>query len=192
MKHDISRRNFLQAAGGLGGLLALGGLNWTEASAASTPGDYKALVCVFLFGGNDGHNTVVPLATNEYNAYKNLRGGLSLPPNQLLTINAGNVPYGLHYGLPNMQNLYGQGKAAIVANVGNLVQPTSRGNQQSLPTQLFSHSDQVVQIQTGAPDTSFGTGWVGRIADIMKPTNAGTSFPTSIAINGTALFCTGD
>lgn len=192
MKHEISRRNFLQAAGGLGGLLALGGLNWTKAFAATPPNDYKALVCVFLFGGNDGHNTVVPLATNEYNAYKALRGGLSLPPNQLLTINAGNVPYGLHYGLPNMQNLYGQGKAAIVANVGNLVQPTSRGNQQSLPTQLFSHSDQVVQIQTGAPDTSLGTGWGGRIADVMKPANAGTSFPTSIAINGTALFCTGD
>ncbi len=194
MKHDISRRNFLQATGGLGGLLALGGLNWTKAFGATTaPNDYKALICVFLQGGNDGHNTVVPLATNEYTAYKNLRGGLALPPNHILAINsAGNTPYGLHYGLPNMQSLYNQGKMAVVANVGNLVQPTARNNQQSLPTQLFSHSDQVVQIQTGAPDTSLGTGWGGRIADAMKPANAGTSFPTSIAINGTALFCTGE
>jgi uncharacterized protein (DUF1501 family) len=192
MKHEISRRNFLQSTAGLGGLLALGGLNSTKAFGATTPNDYKALVCVFLFGGNDAHNTVVPLAANEYTAYQNLRGGLALPPSQILPINAGNASFGLHYGLPNVQNLYNQGKAAIVANVGSLVKPTQRNNLQIVPSQLFSHSDQVIQMQTGAPDTSFGTGWGGRVADLMKPLNAGTSFPTSISITGNSLFCNGD
>lgn len=192
MKQEISRRNFLQTIGGLGGLFALSQMNLVRAAAASQPNDYKVLVCVFMFGGNDGHNTIVPLSASEYNSYTAQRGVLALPPAKLLAINAGNTPYGLNYGLPKMQNIYNQGKMAVVANVGNLVQPTTRGNQQNLPTQLFSHSDQVVQMQTGATDASLGTGWGGRVAEIMKPANAGSNFPTSISMNGTALFSTGD
>lgn len=192
MKQDISRRNFLQTLGGLGGLLALGQFNLVKAATVSQPNDYKALVCVFMFGGNDGHNTVVPLATGEYTSYTAMRGVLALPPAKLLTINAGNTAYGLNYGLPKMQSVYNQGKMAVVANVGNIVQPTTRSNQPKLPTQLFSHADQVVQMQTGATDSSLGSGWGGRAAELMQWANAGTNFPSSISMNGAALFSTGD
>ncbi|MBS1795143.1 MAG: DUF1501 domain-containing protein [Acidobacteria bacterium] len=189
-QHSISRRNFLGMTAGFGALAALGNLSALTANA-QTAGDYKALVCVFLFGGNDGHNTVVPLAGGEYTAYQSLRGGLALPPNQLLAINAGGTQYGLHYGLPELQTLYTQGRAAIVANVGNLVRPTTRADLSQVPNQLFSHSDQVAQVQSGAPDGSLGTGWGGRLADLMQTVNTNPDFPPSISFNGTAVFATG-
>jgi uncharacterized protein (DUF1501 family) len=188
-KNTISRRNFLGMSASFGALAALSNFNFAQAQ--TSPADYKALVCVFLFGGNDGHNAVVPLSGGEYTAYQNLRGGLSLAPNELLAINSGNVPYGLHYGLPELQNLYVQNKMAIVANVGNLVKPTSKTDLTELPTQLFSHADQIVQMQNGSPNGALGTGWGGRTADTMLSTNANSNFPPSVSFNGTALFCAG-
>jgi uncharacterized protein (DUF1501 family) len=192
-KNGISRRGFMQLGIGLGAFAALGRL---QAARASTFTDYKALVCVFLFGGNDGHNCVVPLDSVGYNNYKTARAGLTLPPSQLLPISAsGNAPYGLHYGLPELQGIYNQGHLAILANAGMLVQPITR--QQYLapnpvvPTNLFSHADQVVQMQTGAPNASSGTGWGGRAADLMAQANASANFPTSISMAGPSLFCTG-
>lgn len=189
-KHTVSRRNFLGMTASFGALAALS--NFSALSAdAQTPGDYKALVCIFLFGGNDGHNTVVPLASGEYAAYQNLRGGMGLNPNEILAISSNGAPYGLHYALPELRNIYNQGKMAIVANVGNLVRPTTRTDLGQVPTQLFSHSDQVSQMQSGAPDGSLGTGWGGRTSDIMQPSNAGTNFPPSISFNGSSLFSNG-
>src|SRR5882724_7214903 len=112
--HEISRRGFMQAGLSLGAFAALSRLQIASAAPAS---DYKALVCIFLFGGNDGHNTVVPLNGANYNNYKVNRAGLALPLNQLLPINTlSNTPYGLHYGLPELQGLYQQNKVAILAN----------------------------------------------------------------------------
>ena len=190
-RSTISRRNFLQASASFGLLAALGRLPLASAAPAQ---DYKALVCVFLFGGNDGHNTVVPLAGAQYAAYTAARGGLALPPNQLLAIgDQTQGAFGLHYGLPELQNLYQQGRMAIVANVGMLVRPTSYADAQAnnqLPTNLRSHADQIQQMHTGFPSASGGSGWGGRTADLMQAANAGTSFPVSISLNGTALFCT--
>ncbi len=194
-KAMISRRNFMQAGAGVGMLAALGQLNLAHA-AAPVQQDYKALVCLFMFGGNDGHNTVIPLAPNQYAAYQAARGGVGLPQNQILPISdAAQGQFGLHPLMPEMQALYGQGKAGVIANVGMLVQPTSWQQFQAgtqLPTQLRSHSDQVVQMQTGYPNTGGSTGWGGRVADLLQGSNAGSTFPTSIAIGGSALYCSGN
>jgi uncharacterized protein (DUF1501 family) len=197
-KNGISRRGFMQLGLGVGAFAALGRLADTlNVAHASTFPDYKALVCIFLAGGNDGHNTVVPLDPAGYNNYKAARAGLALPPSQLLAVNtSNNAPYGLHYGLPELRALYTQGRLAILANAGMLVQPVTRQQFLSpnavVPTNLFSHADQVVQMQTCAPNASSGTGWGGRTADLMQQANAGADFPTSISMAGTSLFCTGN
>src|SRR3978361_1729864 len=122
--NEVSRRGFMQLGLSLGAFAALSRLKIARAAPVS---DYKALVCIFLFGGNDGHNTVVPLNGANYNNYKINRGGLALPLNQLLPINTlSNSPYGLHYGLPELRTLYQQSKLAILANTGMLVQPLTR------------------------------------------------------------------
>ena len=135
----ISRRTFLQLSAGFGMLAGLGRLSTVEAA-----NDYKALVCIFLLGGNDGHNMVVPLAQPQYAAYSQSRPGLALGPAQLLNINDGvQGPYGFHFSMPELQSLYNQGKMAVLANVGMLVQPTSYANQNNpgfpLPLNLRSH-----------------------------------------------------
>src|SRR5262245_57922109 len=96
----ISRRNFLQLGASAAMLLGLDPLRLASAAAAT---DYKALVCLFLFGGNDGHNLVVPLNPQQYSAYVNARGYLALPQNQLLPISDSlQGPFGLHYAMPEM------------------------------------------------------------------------------------------
>ncbi|MGD9762704.1 MAG: DUF1501 domain-containing protein [Candidatus Binatia bacterium] len=196
MSNDaISRRNFLQLTASLGVVLGLGRFSRAHAQAGS---DYRALVCVFMFGGNDGHNMVVPLQSAQYSAYAAARGGLALRQNELLGISdAAQGSFGLHYGMPEMQRLYGLGKLAILANVGMLVQPTTYAQSISgspLPMNLRSHADQVVQMQTGTPDAGAGTGWGGRTLDLLTYNygyNSSTSFPVSISMDAPALFCDG-
>lgn len=191
--NHFSRRTFLQLSASAGMLAALGQLKVAEAAQAS---DYKALVCIFLFGGNDGHNTVIPLSQSEYAAYAGKRGSLALSGNQLLPITTTTGgQYALHYGLAEMQPLFQQGKLAVVANTGILNEPTTLQQYQQkavpLPTQLFSHSDQIVQMQAGVPSTSASSGWGGRIADLVQASNANTTFPVSVSFNGSALFVAG-
>lgn len=191
MKQDFSRRNFLKLTASTGLVAALGQFDLAEAAAQNA--DYKALVCIFLFGGSDGHNTVVPLATNEFNAYLNARGGLALTGNKLLPITTTTGgQYALNYGLVELQTLFQQGKLAIVANTGMLNQPTTKQQYQQnavpLPSQLFSHSDQIVQMQAGL---AANTGWGGRICDLVQANNANSTFPASLSFNGSALFCNG-
>ncbi|MEW6130445.1 MAG: DUF1501 domain-containing protein [Acidobacteriota bacterium] len=192
-QHTISRRNFLQLGASFGMVAALGRFNFVEAAQAP---DYKALVCVFMFGGNDGHNLIVPLASPQYSAYTTARGSLALPINQLLSVNDSTLgAFGFHYGMPEIQSLFQQSRCAVVANVGNLVRPTSYADYQAatqLPVQLRSHSDQVAQMQTAVPSSSGSTGWGGRTVDAMQARNAGTSFPVSISMNSPALFCVGN
>jgi uncharacterized protein (DUF1501 family) len=177
-------------------LMGLGRFQWAQ--AATVP-DYKALVCLFMLGGNDGHNTVVPLNSVQYNAYVAARGALALPQNQLLAISDPvQGAFGLHYAMPELQALYTQGKMALLANVGMLVQPTtytqSLQSSYPLPLNLRSHADQVVQMQTGVPNAGGSTGWGGRTLDLMEfaySYNSSTSFPVSISMNSPALFCAG-
>ncbi len=194
-QHRITRR---QLIGGLGGTALLARLGRINALAQNAPPDYKALVCIFLSGGNDGHNTLVPLTQSEFNAYSTIRGSVALPDNNgplLSVVTPEGVPYGLNPGLAAIHPLWAQGRLAMLANTGMLVQPVSRqqflANTVPVPTNLFSHSDQIQQMQSGVPSTSAATGWAARALDVIQSMNGASTFPASVSINGPALFCTG-
>lgn len=196
-----SRRAFLKdslksvtALGAMGAMAKFGEIN----ALASAGSGYQALVCIFLAGGNDGHNTVIPISTAEqnYSLYQQGRGGLALAQNSLLPIANGSDVYSLHPSLAGLQELYTQGKAAVLANVGMLVQPTNRSvytsnNNALLPASLFSHSDQTGQWQSAIPNGIASTGWGGRIADALQSQNSGAIFPPITTASSCGLFCTG-
>ena len=193
---SLSRRRWLA---GTGAASLLTRLEWMNAFAQSTTPDYKALVCIFLAGGNDGHNTVVPLTQAQFNAYKAARGSLALPDGNtgpfLQVSTPDGTPYGLNSGLAAIHPLWAQGKFAVLANTGMLMQPVTRtqflANNVPLPTNLFSHADQAQQMQSGIASTSGGTGWGGRAADLVQPLNGASSFPAALSMSGPSLFCTG-
>jgi uncharacterized protein (DUF1501 family) len=185
----------------------------TVENAPSVPGDYRALVCIFMQGGNDGNNTVIPnhsdASISNYTAYSNARNtaGLAIAQSALLPISVPRIS-GLTYGLnPNLgmvtgginngiHELWAQGKMAIVTNTGTLVQPMTRTQYQNgtikKPFQLFSHSDQVSQYQSGRSDTPSFTGWGGRISDRRtQPDNPSGLVPMITSINGAQLFTAG-
>jgi uncharacterized protein (DUF1501 family) len=194
--NDLSRRRFIgracAAVGATGMLSALAQLRMIGALAAdSVPTDYKALVCLFLYGGNDSNNLLVPTDTSDYNIYATDRTVLALPQSALLPISpktySDGRTWGLHPSMPEMQSLFASGKLAILANTGTLVQPVSLAQYNSgsvaLPPQLFSHANQQVQWQSSVPNQPFTTGWGGRLADIVNAlnTNPKISMLTSVA-----------
>ena len=195
-----SRREFLKdsirsitALSGLGTLAKFGEINALAAGSG-----YQAMVCIFLAGGNDGHNTVVPLSTAQqnYSLYQAGRQTLALPQASLLPIANGNDAYGLHPSLVEIQSLYNQGKASVLANVGMLVQPISRAaylsnNSAIVPASLFSHSDQTSQWQTAIPNGIASSGWGGRMTDVLQPQNSAAIFPPITTTSSCGLFCTG-
>jgi len=197
-----SRREFLRDAirsvSAVGALGALGKLGQMNAMAAGGSG-YQALVCIFLSGGNDGHNSVIPIATEQQNfsLYQSVRGPMALPQSSLLPIDNGSDVYGLHPSLPEIQGLYKARVAAVLANVGMLVQPINSAtyhtnNSAIVPNALFSHSDQAGQWQSSIPTGLANTGWGGRIADFLQSSNAGATFPAATSTNGSSLFLTGN
>ena len=196
-----SRRAFLRQAAALSsaGLASHFDLiSGIGAANAQTASDYKALVCVFMFGGNDGNNTVIPLDSAEYAEYAAARptvSGIQLAQGSLLPIlptNSG-TPLGLHPALVQVQALFNQNKAAVLANVGTLLAPTSQAqyNAGQRPLSLYSHSDQQAQWQSSISGGAAGTGWGGRLADSVAPYNAATGFPVITSLDGTVLFATG-
>jgi uncharacterized protein (DUF1501 family) len=192
-----SRRTFLRHAGTL--TTAAGFHRFATVNAlAQTAADYKALVCVFLLGGNDSHNMVIPLSGPNAETYKSVRSSLALPNANatLLPVTATDgAAFGLNSGLTAIHPLWAQRKLAVMANVGVLTQPTTRAQYlagTALPSNLFSHSDQVIAMQTANVAGSGGTGWAGRVADSVNPLNGGSSFPASISMAGSVLFCTGN
>jgi uncharacterized protein (DUF1501 family) len=161
---------------------------------------YKALVCVFLTGGNDSNNMVVPKHAEGYAQYTAARGGafgLAIPQANLLSISPpamGGLEFGLHPNLTDLHTLWGQGKLAVVANVGTLVQPITRAGYQSgapRPLQLFSHSDQVDQFRTAISSYRATTGWGGRVADRTSTLNPGAALPMITSITGASVFING-
>ena len=194
----MNRRRFLQSLSAFGASPLLPQF-LSSAMAADTSG-YKALVCVFLFGGNDCHNTVVPFTTAEYNAYSAARGGpaeangLALPQGALLPL-SGNT-FGLHPALTNMASMFNVNrKLAVVANTGVLLAPTTLAEYKNksvpLPPQLFSHSDMQSHWQTMHADYPADTGWGGRLADLFRTANSGR-LPVSVSLGGGGLFMKGD
>jgi uncharacterized protein (DUF1501 family) len=191
-----NRRSFIRcaslaAAGNAIGLRPFGALNALAQSAAG----YKALVCVFLYGGNDANNTFIPYDTTGYNNYAQIRGPLAIAQNQLLPLTP--LPnFALNPNLPDIQTLFNNNTAAIVANVGTLVAPTTRAQflaNQSLPTNLFSHPDQQLEWQNAAQSGATPTGWAGRIADTLNSSyNPNGLVPMITSVAGDTLFCNGN
>ncbi len=216
-----NRRQFLrQAACAALGTTSLASTVWNlrsiRAATANnreldSPGDFKALVCLFLYGGNDANNLIVPTDTSDYNAYAAARQVLALPQASLLPISpltySDGRSFGLHPALtdaptgngpnlPGLRNLFAQGKLAFVNNVGTLVAPVTRADfladTAALPPQLFSHNDQSVHWQTSIPDQPPRTGWGGRLADLLISMNGAAQISMSISVAGTNVFQIGN
>jgi uncharacterized protein (DUF1501 family) len=166
-------------------------------NAYAQSSDYKALVCIFLFGGNDSGNMVIPY--DDYASYAAARPETSvgIPQASLLPINppSAGATFGLHPSLTGLHELWGMGRLGVVCNVGPLVEPTSRaaylaGSAQR-PLNLFSHSDQQNQWQTSISTAGSASGWGGRIADQTRALN-GTTFPQITSLAGTPIFTSGN
>ncbi len=170
-------------------------------AAAAPLADYKSLVCVFLYGGNDGNNVIVPALGSDYTQYAGARAGLALPQSSLLALQPLATPpgdsrqWGLHPSLAKVQTMFNSGRAALVANVGPLVAPLTRdeflNRTAAVPPQLFSHSDQTVHWQTSLPDQPALTGWGGRAADLLYALNENAQISMSISVSGTNTFQVG-
>ncbi|HUP92311.1 MAG TPA: DUF1501 domain-containing protein [Solimonas sp.] len=159
----------------------------------TAPG-YKALVCVFMAGGNDGFNTVIPLTQEKYDLYSAARLNLAIPQAQLLPLNA-TAPDGASYGMQQatteLCQLFNSGRAAVVGNLGSLAYPVNRDDylaSRRLPARLFSHNDQADQWQSTATDGAASLdGWAGRLADVLSGANGNAELPVNISVAGANL-----
>jgi uncharacterized protein (DUF1501 family) len=158
--------------------------------------DYRALVCVFLNGGNDGNNMFLDL--NQYSQYSTTRNAAQLAIAQASFLPVSPVSggsFGFHPNMPEMQSLFNQGKLAVLCNNGPLVEPLTRTTYQNgtgkKPLQLFSHSDQVGLYQTAIANSVSQTGWGGRLADKTLGLNGAATFPSNVSIAGVNLYLTG-
>ncbi len=205
-----SRRDFIRrsccCAAALGAAANFSRFGLVNALAQGTS-DFRALVCVFLFGGNDANNLLVPNDSTGYANYQTIRvplanGGLALAQGTLLPITAktaqnGSTLFGLHPQLTGVQQLFENGNLAFLANVGPLAQPVTRaqylGSSLPVPVNLFSHADQQQQWQTCDVSGPGTTGWAGRTADnIQSIYNGASIFPPITSVAGSAIFCTGN
>jgi uncharacterized protein (DUF1501 family) len=203
--NDLSRRRFIgracAAVGATGMLSALAQLRMIGALAADAlPSDYKALVCLFLYGGNDSNNLLIPTDSADYQIYSTDRTVLALPQSTLLPIApktySDGRTWGLHPSLVEVQQLFAQGNLALLANTGTLVQPVTLAQYNAgtvaLPPQLFSHANQQVQWQSSVPDQPFTTGWGGRLADIVNSLNSNPKISMSVSVAGENSFQVGN
>lgn len=193
----FSRRRFIRLGAASIGSLALRPLGLLPAMAQSDSPEYRALVCVFLFGGNDSNNMVIPSDAQNFAAYTQIRSNLALTAAQLtgdVTAKSTGAPYAFHGMMPEIASLFSNGELAVVANVGSLVQPVTRdqylGRSAPLPVNLFSHSDQQLEWQTSAPEQNSGTGWGGRVADLIASQNS-SAFPPFFSVAGNTIMGAG-
>jgi len=199
----LSRRQLLRhgacSVAGAAGLNALWNLGLISSAAAQGGGDdYKALVCVFLFGGCDSFNLLVPRDSAHYNPYAAARQNLAVPQNQLLPITPNTSDgslYGLHPSCPELQTLFGSGKLALVANVGSLLYPITKAQFKNdsvqKPPQLFSHYNQQIQWMTSISDSNAGYGWAGRTAELLHSLNGASALSMNITMLGANTFQVG-
>ena len=201
----VSRRNFLRqsACASLGVTALVNSLAQMRLVHAAVSGaavdDYRALVCIFLAGGNDSNNLLVPRSGELRTDYESGRGTLALPTSALHPISPTNDSreFGLHPNCPDIAALFDAGSLAFVSNVGTLAFPVADrdayfSGATPLPPQLFSHSDQQTQWQSSIADQPFRTGWGGRAADLLNASyNAGANVSMSISLAGTNSFQVG-
>ena len=200
---DFSRREFIRQAlcaavgtvGTTNAIRDLRLLNAAIAQSASTITDYKALICIFMQGGNDSNNLFIPTIPAEWANYASIRTPVLAIPNTdgspatalaLNNLTSDGHTYGIHPACPELQSLFNSGKMAAVFNVGTLVYPVTKAEYTAksiaLPPQLFSHADQQVQWQTSVPDQPPTTGWGGRCADLLDTYNPHTSGTTALSM----------
>ncbi|NHQ84508.1 DUF1501 domain-containing protein [Iodobacter sp. HSC-16F04] len=201
MDKHLSRREFLRRAGMLAATGAAAPMAFnlsliSEAAAAAMPGDYKALVCVFLSGGNDHQNTLIPYDQANYNAYAAIRQTLATPRAQLSAL-----PNALSDGrqmalapqLSGLSSLYAAGRLAVVANMGPLIQPTTKLQYQNrsvpLPPKLFSHNDQQSYWMSSMAEGA-DSGWGGRVGDLFLSGNSNAAL-SCISVGGVGLYLSG-
>ena len=207
LPNDTTRRAFLHrvaalAATGSAAPLALN-LSLLGEAAAFTANDYKALVCVFLYGGNDHANTVVHADASRHARYAAIRGALTVPRDMLsatLLNPASALPAGqqfaLHPAMPEMASLFNAGRAAVLFNVGPLAAPLTKAQffsgdrgRYPVPPKLFSHNDQSSVWQSSGAEGST-QGWGGRLGDLALAGN-GASLFTCISAAGSGVFVSG-
>lgn len=202
--NDQSRRAFLKRTAALSAaglatpfVTSLAGIG---EAAAATASDYKALVCVFLFGGNDHANTLPPYDQASYNLYNAARSNIALSRESLAatvlnpqTALPGGRQYALAPTMSPLSSLFSDGKMAVMLNVGTLVQPTTKAQYNAgsvkLPPKLFSHNDQQSYFQASNPEGAT-SGWGGRIGDLLQSGN-GSATLTCINASGNAVYLTG-
>jgi uncharacterized protein (DUF1501 family) len=208
---DASRRRFVATAGALsavGPTMAPFALNLAAIgeAAAQSATDYRALVCVFLHGGNDTFNTVLATDPDSWAAYTAVRNALPEPISLPLPGEAGGAlpiasriahpgrSFALHPRMGALRDLFEAGRAAVVANVGPLVAPTSRADYLArrvpLPPKLFSHNDQQSLWQSFVPEGAT-RGWGGRLGDLFAAANANATF-TCVSASGNAVWLSGE
>lgn len=195
----MTRRRFLRAAAAGGVLYAFGrtpGTIVAQAAGLGGFGDYKALVCVFLYGGNDSWSMVVPRSTAEYNAYAASRRNLAVPRDALLPVSpVGGGEFGMHPSMSGLAGLFESGRCAVVPNVGPLIVPLTldqyRAKSAPLPPQLFSHNDQQGQWQTLRGQGRATTGWAGRLADVLAAELTGQQLATNVSLSGNTVLQAG-
>ena len=168
-------------------------------SLVASSGDYKALVCFSLSGGNDAFNMLMPRTGVPYQEYATTRSNLAIDPSDMLAINPLNHDgrdLGLHPSMMGSQQLFNNGKLAFLNNVGTLIAPSTKqqiyNREVDLPLGLFSHSDQYQQWQTGLPHERSAIGWGGKIADLIRDMNNNQNISMNISLSGTNTFQTGN
>jgi len=194
-----SRRRFLKAAAAGGLLYAFGrtpGAIVAHAAGIGGFADYKALVCVFLYGGNDSWSMVVPRSAPEYAAYASARRNLAIPRDALLPIAPSNGgDYGMHPSMSGLAGLFEAGRLAVIPSIGPLIQPTTleqyRNKTVPVPPQLFSHNDQQHQWQTLRGQAPSKTGWAGRIADLLSTQMGGQHLALNASLSGASALQAG-
>ncbi|MBI5260112.1 MAG: DUF1501 domain-containing protein [Burkholderiales bacterium] len=203
---DLARRALLRRGAALGALgaaapMALNLSLLADAAAATAPADYKALVCVFLYGGNDHGNTLVPVDNTHHAMYASIRGSIATPQSALAatTLTPGTaLPDGLQFALAPqlapLKTLWDAGKLAVQLNVGPLIVPTTLAQYNAksvpLPDKLMSHNDQQSTWQSDLAEGAT-SGWGGRMGDLMLSGNSGSVF-TCTSVTGNAVFLSGN
>lgn len=196
----INRRDFLRNTSAAAVFAATPGLAYSQVIGGGAPfDDYRALVCVFFFGGNDSFNMLVPRSDTEYGVYAASRQNLAIAQQDLLPIatpGTGTTLYGMHPTMTSLQQIFEAGSAAFITNVGPLVEPTSRDDffnkSVALPPQLFSHNDQQDQWNSLKGNRTSKTGWAGRMADLIRSNVAGQQMATNASLFGNNLLQSAD
>lgn len=200
-RRDFIRRAACAAVGTAAMTSAIRDLRFMNAALAqSNITDYKALVCIFLQGGNDSNNLIIPTAASQYANYAAIRTPvLAIPQSALLSLTSLNPDgnsYGLHPNCPELQTLFGEGKLALLFNTGTLVYPITRAQYlagtTAKPPQLFSHADQQTQWQTSVPDQPPTTGWGGRCADLLNSVQPDAPISLMVTLGGANTFEVGN